>query len=59
MSHTIQVRIDDETKRDAEVLFTSLGLDINKAIRLFLAKSIQVRGIPFSLTNPQFKKKRR
>ena len=33
---TLQIRIDDQLKKDADSLFSSLGLDTSTAIRIFL-----------------------
>jgi DNA-damage-inducible protein J len=47
MRATVQVRIDDETRREASELFERLGLDIPTAIRMFLKQSIESKGLPF------------
>ena len=44
----IQVRVDEQTKIKANIVFEDLGLDMSTAIRMFLKKVIEVRGIPFS-----------
>lgn len=46
---TITVRIDDQTKEEAMELYKDLGLDMSTAITMFLRKSIQTQGIPFSI----------
>ena len=33
---TLQIRIDEQLKKDADSLFSSLGLDTSTAIRIFL-----------------------
>ncbi len=43
------IRIDDTLKKDADELFSSLGLDISTAIRIFLNVSVENEGIPFSV----------
>lgn len=45
----LQIRIDDTLKKDADELFSSLGLDISTAIRIFLNASVENAGIPFSV----------
>jgi len=50
MAKTIQVRVDDELKESADLLFTSLGLDTSTAVRMFLVASIDAGGIPFAIT---------
>ena len=46
---TLQIRIDDMLKKQADTLFSSLGLDTSTAIRIFLNASIEYAGIPFSV----------
>lgn len=48
-SSLIQVRVDDELKKDAEALFSDLGIDVPTAIRLFLKQSLIHNGIPFAI----------
>ena len=50
MPKTIQVRVEDELKDSADVLFTSLGMDTSTAIRIFLKASLEAGGIPFTVT---------
>ncbi len=49
----LQTRVDKETKKEAETLFNSLGLDITTAIRLFLRQTINQQKIPFEIVTPQ------
>ncbi len=53
---TLQIRIDDMLKKQADTLFSSLGLDTSTAIRIFLNASIENAGIPFSVQhkNPSY-----
>lgn len=46
---TLQIRIDDSLKKEADTLFSSLGLDTPTAIRIFLNAAIENAGIPFSV----------
>lgn len=46
----LQLRIDDTLRKEASDIFSQLGLDLPTAIRMFLTRSVQVRGIPFSMT---------
>ena len=43
----MQIRIDDETKKAADELFSALGLDVSTAVRMFIAASLEHEGIPF------------
>ena len=45
----LQLRVDDNLKREATEIYSQLGLDLPTAIRMFLTRSVQVRGIPFSM----------
>lgn len=44
----IQLRVSDELKEEATELYKKLGLDLSSAIRMFLMRSVDVNGIPFS-----------
>jgi len=46
---TIQVRVDDSTKKAADSLFIGLGLDTSTAVRMFLAAAIEHDGLPFAV----------
>jgi DNA-damage-inducible protein J len=50
MAKIIQVRVDDQLKDSADMLFSSLGLDTSTAIRMFLVASMEAGGIPFAVT---------
>jgi DNA-damage-inducible protein J len=45
----IQTRVEPELKRDAEALFSGLGMDTPTAIRVFLSQAVRVRGLPFDV----------
>ena len=49
---TIQVRVSDDLRSDADVVLNEIGLDMPTAIRLYLKKIVQTRSIPFSLEAP-------
>ena len=44
----IQFRVSDQLKDEATELYKKLGLDLSSAIRMFLVRSVEVKGIPFS-----------
>ena len=48
-----QVRIDEDLKNQATAIFEALGLDLPTAIRIFLKRTVQQNGIPFSMTLPK------
>ena len=43
----VQVRVDDDLKNQASVIFNELGIDLSTAIRMFLKKTVLEKGIPF------------
>ena len=47
MMATMQIRVDDAVKADADALFASLGLDTSTAVRIFLRAALDNGGIPF------------
>jgi len=51
----IQVRVERPLKEDVTEIFTSLGIDVSTAVRIFLQRCRAVRGIPFALTVPEEK----
>lgn len=46
---TLQVRIPDQLRHDADAVLAAIGLDLPTAVRLYLNKIVQTRSIPFSL----------
>lgn len=46
----IQIRIDENIKKDADALFSDLGLDTPTAIRIFLNQAIRRHGLPFDVS---------
>ena len=49
MASTIQVRVDDDIKTKADMLFKDLGMDTTTAIRIFLVQAIANDGFPFEI----------
>lgn len=45
----LQVRIDADTKKQADALFNDLGLDTSTAIRVFIKQALKNKAIPFSI----------
>ena len=43
----LNVRLDTNLKKNAEVLFADLGLSMSAAINLFLRQSVRAQAIPF------------
>ena len=45
----LNVRINDDLKKQASELFADLGMDMSTAINMFLRKAVQCDGIPFDV----------
>jgi len=50
----LNVRIDPETKANAEQLFSGFGLTVTDAINVFLHQSIMEHGFPFEIRLPRY-----
>lgn len=48
-SVSYSVRIDQETKKQAEAIFAAMGQTLSSAINAFLLQSIRVGGFPFEM----------
>jgi len=46
----VSIRIDEDVKRDAEALFSKLGLTLSAATNVFYRQALRAQGIPFLLT---------
>ena len=44
---TLNIRVDENLKKQANELFEKLGLNMTTAINMFLKRSLLERGIPF------------
>ncbi|MBX2866456.1 type II toxin-antitoxin system RelB/DinJ family antitoxin [Candidatus Kaiserbacteria bacterium] len=44
---TINIRIDEKTKRRAAATLSSIGLDMSSAVKMFLHQVILEDGVPF------------
>ncbi|MHB8126090.1 MAG: type II toxin-antitoxin system RelB/DinJ family antitoxin [Desulfitobacteriaceae bacterium] len=45
----LNIRVDEELKRQAEAIFAELGLNMSTAMNIFLHYSVRYGGIPFDL----------
>lgn len=52
-----QIRIDSDVKKQANDLFSHLGLDMSSAVNIFLHQCILRGGLPFNVKMPQFNQK--
>lgn len=51
---SINIRVDDNIKAQAQELFASLGMDVSSAVNVFLRQSIAFGGIPFIIRQPKY-----
>lgn len=49
----IQIRVDEELKKDATDVLDRLGLDISTGVRMFLKRVVLDQGLPFSTSLPR------
>ena len=47
---TLTINVDDAVKADADALYKSMGMNLTTAVNVFLRKSLQVGGMPFTPT---------
>ncbi|MCC5808422.1 MAG: type II toxin-antitoxin system RelB/DinJ family antitoxin [Opitutales bacterium] len=50
---TLQIRVSDELREGADQVLEEIGMDMSTAIRVYLKKIVQSRGIPFALEAAQ------
>lgn len=50
----VNIRIDDELKEKADILFGELGMNMTTAFTIFVKTAVRQRGIPFNLTIDPF-----
>ena len=53
----IQIRVDRPLKDEVAEIFTSLGIDMSTAVRMFFQRCKRIKGIPFALTLAEQKPK--
>jgi len=46
---TIQVRVDNKLRKEADAFFTNAGLDMSSAVRLFLRQVVIRQRLPFDI----------
>lgn len=51
---SITVRIDPNIKNMAEDIYSDFGITISDAVNIFLHKSVQEGGLPFSMRRPRY-----
>ena len=46
----VTLRVDEDLKRQADTLFSELGLNLTTAFNIFLRQSVREQRIPFQIT---------
>ena len=46
----VTLRVDEDLKKEAEALFSELGLNMTTAFNIFLRQSVREQGIPFQVS---------
>ena len=50
----LSIRIDPQTKKGAEQLFSTFGITISDAVNIFLRQSLMIGGLPFEMKQPRY-----
>ena len=48
----LNIRIDEDIKKQSESLFAGLGMNMTTAINVFLRQAIRKGGVPFEIVDP-------
>ena len=46
---SLQVRINEKTKREAQKVLSDIGLDISSGVNIFLTQVVRTKSIPFEI----------
>ena len=49
----INIRVDNNLKKEASELFNDLGLNLSTAINIFLTQCVKEQAIPFEIKQPK------
>ena len=49
----LNVRVDSTLKKESDILFKKLGLNMSTAINMFLTKCVNTSSIPFEISTPK------
>ena len=48
----LNIRVDEEVKKQADALFAGLGMNMTTAINVFLRQALRKGGVPFEVVDP-------
>ena len=46
----VNIRMDEDVKKQADILFAALGINMTTAFNIFVRQAIRTGGIPFEVT---------
>ena len=49
-SVNVTFRVDEEIKKQADALFSDLGMSLSTAFNIFLRQAVREQGLPFTVT---------
>ncbi|MCK5590514.1 MAG: type II toxin-antitoxin system RelB/DinJ family antitoxin [Candidatus Pacebacteria bacterium] len=49
MNTTLQIRVDKNTKKQAQKVFKDMGLDMSSGVKLFLQRVVNTETLPFEV----------
>lgn len=52
-TQSTNIRIDTDLKRQAQQLFSDLGMDMTTAVNIFLRQAVREQAIPFRIGEPE------
>ncbi len=50
----INIRIDAETKKEIEALYSTFGITVSDAVNIFFRQSLMQNGLPFAMQIPRY-----
>ncbi len=50
MTTNVTIRMDSDLKKEAEVLFEDLGMNMTTAFTIFVKQAVREQSIPFNIT---------
>ena len=53
MTSNYTIRLDSELRKEAEKLFSDLGMSLSTAFQIFLKQAVQEQGLPFPVRKKQ------
>ena len=48
----LNIRVDEDIKKQADTLFAGLGMNMSTAVNIFLRQALRRGGVPFDIVDP-------